>query len=70
MPIVENDTLEFPTCPTIIRPPVDEVECAKYPSFEELTLQQETAEHGCTIRSAQGWAIKTVAEIATQCEVV
>ena len=69
MPIVENDTLEFPTCPTIIRPPVDAGECAKYPSFEELTLAEEATGKGCTIRSAVGWCIETVAEVATTCTI-
>lgn len=70
MSIVANDTLEFPTCATILRPPIPAEECTNFPSFELLVKEQETADHGCTIRSAQGWAIKTKTEIETQCEAV
>lgn len=68
MPIVVNDTLEFPTCPTIIRPPIDVTDCTNFPTFNELVLSQELDAHGCTVRSGLGWAVKTVTEIETQCE--
>lgn len=69
MPIVVNDTLEFPTCPTILRPPIDAGECAAHPSFKELVTAEHVALKGCTIRSGVGWCIETVAEVATTCTV-
>ena len=70
MPIVVNELDEFLGAATRIEPPITSEDCTNFPSFELLCKAEQAAGNGCTIRSAVGWATRTVAEIETDCEAV
>lgn len=52
-----------------IIPPITVADCTRYPTFDELVLEEGVAGRGVTIRKGQAWAARTVAQIAGSCAV-
>jgi hypothetical protein len=65
-----NDLLEFPTCGTIIEPPISGDDCTNFATFEALVDNEQHDGDGATIRSGMAFAIRAIGDIQTDCEAV
>jgi len=70
MPLITNNSGEFPGALTIIEPPIGAGDCTNFDTFEELCSEECVASRGCTIRSGKAWATRAVGDIETDCEAV
>lgn len=69
MPIIVASKAVWAGASSLVVRPIGAGDCTRFPTFEELVLEEAGASRGLTVRAGVGYAKRTVAQIASSCAV-